>query len=77
MNITDIVEDMLCSNFLVTNSTVTCIHYIIVGKMAIKQQGAILFPEKLVKDASAAMPLRIIHLDDPYHYNLLRKKFSL
>lgn len=64
MRISNIVEDIIPSNFWTASSKVTYTRYIRVGKMKIKYQGVLLLFEKLCKNSPATKALVITPLDD-------------
>lgn len=65
VRITDIVEDMMFSNFLAANSTATYIRYLKVCKMIIFYQDMLSSLSKLFKDAPAAKPIVVIDCNNP------------
>lgn len=64
----DINEDMMFSTFCAANSRATYIRYIGAGKIRIKQQDVLPFLMTVIKDASVAKTVGIIHFDVPSFY---------
>lgn len=63
-----IVEDILSSKFLASNSTGPYIRCITVGKMTINYQGVLVFLRNLGRDAPVAKIVGITHRDDTSFY---------
>lgn len=67
-HIKDIVDDVMSSNFLATNSLVTYARYIRVRKISCKKEDVLLLLVSLSSDTPVAKMLGSTHLDDPVLY---------